>query len=66
MVSRWKNLRKLKKAENEKQYFMEKIAQVNTEKEELMGNPELLEKYAREKYLMKKKNEYLYIVEKEK
>ena len=66
LVSRWKNLRKLKKAREEKHYFTDKIAQVNKDKEELMGSPALLEKYAREQYLMKKKSENLYIVEQEK
>lgn len=36
--------------------------QIQQERKELFGNPELLEKIAREKYLMKKPTEDLYVV----
>lgn len=40
----------------------EQIAETKQELELLKTNPETLEKYAREKYLMKKDNEDLFIV----
>jgi cell division protein DivIC len=58
-----KNRTKLKKAQSDKQYYMEKIAQVSKDRKELMGTPELLEKFAREQYLMKKKSEQVFVVE---
>ena len=65
LYSQYKVRQKLAKAEEDKRYYLEKIVQVNKDKKELMGTPALLEKYAREQYLMKKKNENLYIVEEE-
>ena len=65
LYSQYKVRQKLAKAEEDKRYYLEKIVQVNKDKKELMGTPALLEKYAREQYLMKKKNENLYIVEDE-
>ncbi|MCS6823586.1 MAG: septum formation initiator family protein [Cytophagaceae bacterium] len=55
----WKNYRDL---EQEKQYYIEKIEQQKMEKEALITNKRKLEKFAREKYLMKRDDEDLYIV----
>jgi cell division protein FtsB len=38
------------------------IKEVEKDREELLSNNELLEKFAREKYLMKKESEDLYIL----
>ncbi len=54
--------RKLTNLEKQKTYYLEKIDQVKKDREELFSNQELLEKFAREKYLMKKENEDLYII----
>jgi len=48
----------------EKVYYEQKIAEIKKEKEELFGNNEKLEKFAREKYYMKKDGEDVYVVEK--
>lgn len=48
-----------------KHSFEDKIMEVKNEREAILNNPALLEKLAREKYLMKKDNEDLYIVVKE-
>ncbi len=53
---------KLRNLEDEKEYYLEKIDEVRAEREELLSNDELLEKFAREKYLMKKESEDLFIV----
>ncbi len=45
-----------------KQFYEEKILEVKNDREALVNNPDLLEKVAREKYLMKKENEDLFIV----
>lgn len=45
-----------------KQFYEDKIMAVKNDREALVNNPDLLEKVAREKYLMKKGNEDLYIV----
>jgi hypothetical protein len=62
-ISRFKMKAKLNGLENEKEYYQEKISEVEKDREELMTNRELLEKFAREKYLMKKESEDIFIIE---
>jgi cell division protein DivIC len=50
---------------NEKEFYQEKIQEVEKDRKELMTNKELLEKFAREKYLMKKETEDIFIVQEE-
>lgn len=45
-------------------FYNEKIAEVKAEKNEILGTSEALEKFAREKYLMKKPTEEVFIVKK--
>jgi cell division protein DivIC len=54
--------RKLNNLQAEKVYYLEEIEKVRQDREELTSNEALLEKFAREKYFMKKKKEDLYIV----
>ena len=61
-LSRYKLTSKLRSLEGEKEYYQEKIKEVEKDREELMGTKELLEKFAREKYLMKKESEDIFIV----
>lgn len=65
LISRFKLSAKLRSLENEKEYYQEKIAEVEKDKKELTTNKELLEKFAREKYLMKKEKEDLFIIQEE-
>ena len=50
---------------NAKRFYEHKILEVKNNKAALENNPELLEKLAREKYLMKKESEDLYIIVKD-
>jgi cell division protein DivIC len=52
----------LKKLEQSKKYYEAQITAVKYELEQLKSDPTLLEKYAREKYLMKRDNEDVYLV----
>lgn len=52
----------LKTLDNEKEFYMEKIGEVKQEREQLLTDTEALEKFAREKYLMKKDSEDLYVI----
>ncbi|HKZ67919.1 MAG TPA: septum formation initiator family protein [Chitinophagaceae bacterium] len=54
--------RQLKDLQESKQYYTNRIATERKELEELKSNPGTLEKYAREKYLMKRDNEDLFII----
>ena len=53
---------KLNSLENEKEYYEEQIKEVEKDRNELFGTRESLEKFAREKYLMKKETEDVFIV----
>ena len=53
---------KLSNLEKQKEYYLEKKVEVLKNKEELTTNQELLEKFAREKYLMKKPSEDLFVI----
>ncbi|MFT7163750.1 MAG: cell division protein DivIC [Flavobacterium sp.] len=48
--------------EDNKEYYMEEIKK-DEEQIKQLKNPEQIEKYAREKYYMKKENEDIYIIE---
>lgn len=54
--------KKLKEMEKEKNYYEQKIVEVKNEREALLKNDDLLEKFAREKYFMKKETEDIYVV----
>jgi cell division protein DivIC len=54
--------RQLKELQESKQYYIAKIATEREELDKLRSNPATLEKYAREKYLMKRDNEDLFLV----
>ena len=62
IYSQYKLKQKLFDLENQKQYYEAKISEVNTEKEALFNDKNLLEKFAREKYFMKKEGEDLFVV----
>ena len=62
LIARFQLSSKLNSLENEKEYYQEKIKEVEKDHNELFGDNESLEKFAREKYLMKKAAEDIYIV----
>lgn len=63
LISRFNMSSKLRSLENEKEYYQEKMAEVEKDRKELLTNKELLEKFAREKYLMKKETEDVFIIQ---
>jgi cell division protein FtsB len=65
LISRFKMSSKLRSLESEKEFYEEKISEVEKDRKELLTNKELLEKFAREKYLMKKESEDLFIIQEE-
>jgi len=54
--------KELMELQQSKQYYTRQITTERRELELLKNNPATLEKYAREKYLMKRENEDLFIV----
>ncbi|HEY5916459.1 MAG TPA: septum formation initiator family protein [Chryseolinea sp.] len=63
LFTRYQLSSKLRSLENERVYYEEKIKEVEKDRDELFGDNESLEKFAREKYLMKKETEDIFIVE---
>lgn len=59
-ISRMHELSKLQKSER---VMNDKIQETQKELDGLKNDPETLERYAREKYLMKKPNEDLFLIE---
>ena len=62
LVTRVKMASKLGDLEDEKEYYNQKIIEVEKDRNELMTNKELLEKFAREKYLMRKESEDVFVI----
>jgi cell division protein FtsB len=54
--------RQLRELLQSKEYYMSQIAAERAELDKMKTNPATLEKYAREKYLMKRDNEDLFII----
>lgn len=63
LVARYQLSAKLGSLEDEKEYYEEKIKEVQKDRDELFGDRESIEKFAREKYLMKKGSEDIFIIE---
>ena len=55
----------IEKLENRKEFYESEISNDRKALDELKNNPEKLEKYARERFLMKKKDEDIFIIKKE-
>lgn len=52
----------LKELQQEKEFYLKEIREVEIGLENLSTNPKKLEKFAREKYFMKKDNEDVYVI----
>ena len=61
-ISQYSYRQDLKKLETDKDYYKQQIEQNKTDTKELMSDPKHLEKFARERYLMKKDNEDIFLI----
>jgi cell division protein DivIC len=61
-ISQYQMRSKVQELEKDKHFYLEKIEDVKKDRRELVSNPQLLEKFAREKYLMKKPSEDVYVI----
>lgn len=66
LIERFYSVHELNKLEKQKEYYQSIIKENSDKIKELKTDRESLEKFAREEYLMKKENEDLYIIKKEK
>ena len=66
VISQLKHYREISELEDEKVFYKQRKKDVERQWKEVMGNQQLIEKYAREKYFMKKPKEELFIIVNEK
>jgi len=62
LVSQFKLWQQVKGLEDEKKFYLQATEKVRQERKEVMGSPQLLEKFARERYLMKKNTEDVFVI----
>ena len=62
LQSQYRLGRKLRDLEAEKEFYEQQIEEVHQDREELLTDDQQLEKVAREKYLMKKPEEDVYVI----
>ena len=66
----WSTQRELRaevqKLQEERNYFAKEISGITSDIKELSTDPKTLEKFAREKYLMKRDNEDIFVIVEEK
>jgi cell division protein DivIC len=62
LIARYQLGSKLSALEDEKDYYEQKIQEVQKDHDELFGDKESIEKFAREKYLMKKESEDIFVI----
>ncbi|NNF01404.1 MAG: septum formation initiator family protein [Bacteroidia bacterium] len=55
--------KQLKSLENQRDFYLSEIKKVKADKIALFSSDESIEKFAREKYYMKRENEDIYIIE---
>jgi cell division protein DivIC len=62
LIHRWETYRKIVGMEKELKFYQDEIKSTKQKKNELQSSKENLEKFAREHYFMKKKNEDIFII----
>lgn len=66
LFSQYQYHQEAQKLKAERDFYLKETAKVAKDLDELTSNPKKLEKFAREKYLMKKDNEDVFVIVKEK
>ena len=66
LVDRMRMAAEIRQLEADREYYMDQIEKDSTRLHELTTDKDNLEKYAREQFLMKKKNEDVFVVIEEK
>ena len=62
LITQYQYSSELRKLEEEKKLYQEELIKIKNDLRELKSNPQTLEKFAREKYLMKKDDEELFVI----
>ena len=66
LVSQYEYRQQVNTLKEERDFYFKETEKVDKDLDELTSNPQKLEKFAREKYLMKKDNEDVFVIVKEK
>ena len=62
LFSQYQYHQQLSKLKQERDFYQKETAKVAKDLDELTSNPQKLEKFARERYLMKKDNEDVFVI----
>jgi cell division protein FtsB len=62
LFSQYQYHQQVNKLKQERDFYQKETAKVAKDLDELTSNPQKLEKFAREKYLMKKTNEDVFVI----
>jgi len=62
ITTHFRQTSELKQIVESRKYYEQEIENTRNQLEEIRNHPDILEKYAREKYRMKKENEDIYII----
>src|SRR5579862_5980587 len=62
LISQIKLREQVHRMEVKKKFYTDKIAEISNEKQQVFSSSASLEKFAREKYYMKKDNEDVYVI----
>ena len=62
LIQQWRMQRQLQELRQEREFYLEEIRRDSTAIEELTNDPDALERYARERFLMKKEGEDVFII----
>ena len=65
IVSQLQLQSELRQYEEDKEYYRKRITETEKDLNELLANEDNLEKFARDKYLMKKDNEEVFVIVKD-
>ncbi|MFD2145215.1 FtsB family cell division protein [Mucilaginibacter antarcticus] len=66
LLSQYQYHQEVAQLEQERDFYKQQNVKVAKDLDELTSNPQKLEKFAREKYLMRKENEDVFVIVKEK
>lgn len=62
LVRQYDMYAKLQELQGDREYYLREIDKVKKDRAELLSSPELLEKFAREKYIMKRPGEDVFVL----
>jgi cell division protein FtsB len=66
LLSQYQYHQEVSKLKQERDFYKDQTVKVSKDLDELTSDPKKLEKFAREKYLMRKDNEDVFVIVKEK